>query len=500
MIRKKKFANVFRWRGWLSKAICAAGVVTLMTIAGTATRSDATTLCVNKKGSGGCYSTIQAAIDAVQSTDAPATIVVAPGKYTATCGGPACSVASISSSNPNGDFLVGLTLKCREVNGRSVVLDATGLDHAVYISDENGVKVQGCVAENAGREGILVEDSSNVTIRKNEVMDNDKSLSQSPPCPTFVPPNGSTIPYCCQSAGSTNFPEDNDDCGEGIHLRSVTASVVEGNSVHNNVGGILLTDETGPNEGNLIAGNVSRHNTLDCGITLASHTECTSGSTDVTGCTPLANAGYGVVYNSVVGNKSIGNGAAGVGAFANPGSPTDGGAATDASSNLISDNVLKNNGQPGVAIHVHAENGRANHNVVIENVISGNGGDGEAVPGSPPPGMGIEVLSNGSFGNSFGAASPILGTTISQNKVSGEPIDVWVGNTETSATVFLNDLNGAGKTGVRNDGTGTVVATDNWWNCPKGPGGGPSCSVVGGTGSAHVLSTPYLHHSISPED
>jgi hypothetical protein len=51
-----------------------------------------------------------------------------------------------------------------------------------------------------------------------------------PPCPTFVPPGGG-VKVCCPDAfagGPGNFPNDNDDCGEGIHLRSVTSSVVEG--------------------------------------------------------------------------------------------------------------------------------------------------------------------------------------------------------------------------------------------------------------------------------
>ncbi len=41
-------------------------------------------------------------------------------------------------------------------------------------------------------------------------------------------------------------PEAPGDCGETIHLVSVTDSIVEGNCVVNNVGGILLTDEFGP--------------------------------------------------------------------------------------------------------------------------------------------------------------------------------------------------------------------------------------------------------------
>lgn len=530
MTRRGTFVNFFQHHRRLAKVVCVAAAVAFLGIAGATERSDAatTTLYVRKKcgTATNCYTTVQAAIDAV--TTAGTTIVVAPGKYTATCQTAACSVASITST-AEPSVLDQLSLQCRPNGGRSVILDATGLDHAVYISGVTGVTVKGCVAENALREGILVEDSSNVTIKKNDVTNNDQDIAvtagQGPtgaPCPTFLSPGtpvtGGNVQQCCPDAytsgsGLGNFPEDNDDCGEGIHLRSVTDSVVQGNFVNKNVGGILLTDETGPNEHNLIAGNISKHNTLDCGITLASHTECTSGSTDATGCTSCqlgtpdcsgANNGYGVVYNSVVDNESIGNGGAGVGAFANPGSTLNGGAGTNASSNLISDNVLKNNGQPGVAIHVHAANGEANYNMIVENIINGNGGDSEAVPGpgsSPPPGIGIEVLSNGSFNPKagFGAASPIIGTTISQNKVSREPIDVWVGNTATDANVMLNDLKGAGKAGVQNDGTGTVTATDNWWNCPNGPGGGHSCSTVAGSGSSTVVSTPYLHRPVSPE-
>ena len=47
-------------------------------------------------------------------------------------------------------------------------------------------------------------------------------------------------------------------------------SVVD-NEVAYNSGGILITDETGPNQGNLISGNNVHDNPYDCGITLASH-------------------------------------------------------------------------------------------------------------------------------------------------------------------------------------------------------------------------------------
>ncbi|BDG01347.1 right-handed parallel beta-helix repeat-containing protein [Anaeromyxobacter oryzae] len=485
--------GVTRWA-----ALAAWSVPAILLVSGGTARA-AATACVAPSGAGGCATTIQAAIDAVSSTHT--TIVVKPGRYTATCSGPACSVAAIRSDASNASSLTGLTLRCAGGGGRGVTLDAKGLDHAVLVSGVDRVTVEGCVAENAAREGILVEDAREVHLARNEVAHNDQAITATvgqgtPPCPTFVPPQtpGTNAIVCCPDAfpgGPGNFPDDNDDCGEGIHLRSVVGAVVEGNSVHDNKGGILLTDETGQSRENLVTGNTSRDNQLaggDCGVTLASHLACAPGSSDATGCTlaPPVNGvfqGNGVVRNSVVGNVLRHNGAAGTGMFANPGIPP--GSATRSSGNLVSGNVIEDNGEPGVAIHVHAANGNADHNVIIGNVIRRNGGDEEAA-GASPPGMGIEIFSNGAFPG-FGPAAPIVGTTVTQNRISDEDIDVWVGNTETGATVFLNALVGRDATGVANTGTATVFAMDNWWGCPQGPGAA-GCSSTSG----NVVATPAL--------
>ncbi len=53
--------------------------------------------------------------------------------------------------------------------------------------------------------------------------------------------------------------------------------------------------------------------------------------------------------------------------------------------------------------------------------------------------------------------------------------------------VHLNDFEIHG-IGIDNLGTGTVDATENWWNCLTGPGS-PRCSTVAGSG---VNSTPWL--------
>jgi parallel beta-helix repeat protein len=455
-------------------------------------------LCVNPAGNDGCFATIQAAIDSVSAANT--TVVVRPGTYRAACTGPACSVAAISITAPNGSSLTGLRLECASSSkGHSVVLDATSLDHAVYVSGVNQVTIQGCVGKNAAREGILVENADNVHVANNEVENNDRAMAATfgqgnPPCPTFESPG--TPPgaiQCCPDAfsgGPGNFPQDNDDCGESIHLRSVTNSVVDGNSVHGNIGGILLTDETGPTDNNLITNNNSSYNLAfggDCGITLPSHLACSSGSTDATGCGFSASAGGGVFHNAVVRNVLKHNGALGTGLFANPGIPP--GVATKSYGNLIADNVIQDNGEPGIGIHVHAANGNADNNMIVGNIVSGNGGDSEA-EGSSPPNTGIEVLSNGNF-PPFSPAAPIVGTIISQNRVSNEAIDLWVGNTATDANAFLNDLVGSGAIGVENAGTGTVTATDDWWGCPQGPGSA-GCSSTSGI----VVSSPFLSHSV----
>jgi parallel beta-helix repeat protein len=105
--------------------------------------------------------------------------------------------------------------------------------------------IEGLAVEDAYGEGILAQGLAvpltHVTIRGNRVTGNDLGN-----------PSGgviSTSPYAeCNGAGG--IPG---DCGEGIHLWAVADSAVIGNVSSHNSGGILLTDETGPTHGNLIA-------------------------------------------------------------------------------------------------------------------------------------------------------------------------------------------------------------------------------------------------------
>ncbi len=209
--------------------------------------------------------------------------------------------------------------------------------------DSAGTSFSGFTVKHAPAEGILAALTSNVRIADNVVKFNDKGATE-----TYSPQ-----PFECQAQGPVPG-----DCGEAIHLMSVADSKVLRNNVHDNVGGILLSDEVGPNHDNLVAYNTARNNKLDCGITLPSHNP--AATTDPTK--------GGVYHNTIFDNVSIGNGGAGVGMFA----AAEGMASYD---NLVISNVLRNNGEAGVAIHSHTSGQNVSGNVVVANTISGNGAD-----------------------------------------------------------------------------------------------------------------------------
>lgn len=236
------------------------------------------------------------------------------------------------------------------------VIDATGLDNGIVISGPGaaGTTVDNFMVENANAEGILAVATWGLNIVDNELLHNDQT------------PGNADLPQCNPPAP---LPP---DCGEGLHLNAVSNSQIVGNNIHDNIGGILVTDEAGPSHGNLIEANIARDNKVDCGITLPSHN-------------PLAvsDPSRGGVYdNTIIGNLSEGNGGAGVGMFA----PGPGMGSYD---NFVYGNQLLNNGEAGVAIHGHAPGQKLSGNVIIGNTISGNGVDPDADSGQP---VGIAFL------------------------------------------------------------------------------------------------------------
>jgi hypothetical protein len=333
----------------------------------------AATLCVNPGGTGGCFSTISAAVAAASPND---TVKVAAGTYTE-------------------DVVIGKTLSLVGASRSTTIIDATGLSNGVYIDglDNAGlsnVVVTGFTVENANFEGILVTNASNVTVWGNIVANNDKSLEPAIPACPGIPAFETGEAF---------------DCGEGVHLLGVDHSIVANNLVENNAGGILLSDDTGQTHDNLVTGNVSRNNPFDCGIVMASHAPA-PGSTA---------PHHGVVHNTIADNESIHNGFQVPGAGAGAGLSADGSGPGLISGNVVIHNKLINNGIPGVAFHSHAPGDTFADNMIVANQISGNGADlfDTATPG--PTGINV----NSGFG-----FSPIAGTLISQNVIDHEAFEV----------------------------------------------------------------------------
>lgn len=397
--------------------------------------------CVNPNGKAGCYSTIGAAVAAA----APgSTIKVAQGIY-------------------KEDVVIDKSLSLIAADLSNPVIDATGLANGIYVDglDNPGlsnVVVSGFTIKNANFEGILVTNASNIILSDNRVLNNNLSLN--------------IVETTCPGQPAFETGEDF-DCGEGIHIMGVAFSKVVDNTIKNNSGGILISDDTGQTHDNLIKGNLVKDNAYDCGITLASHAPA-PGSTD---------PHLGIVNNTVADNQSIHNGFQVPGAGAGVGIFSDGSGKGTVSGNVITRNEIRNNGIAGVAFHSHvgpnfhlpADN--LNDNVIVDNHISGNGADtgDTATPG--PTGINI---------NSGGGGTPITGTVIRGNAIEQESVDVAV-NTPTEVELHRNNLLG-GQIGVDNLGSGTVIATNNYWGCFEGPGS-KKCSSVSGSG---VTFVPFL--------
>ena len=255
--------------------------------------------------------------------------------------------------------------------------------------------------------------------------------------------------------------------------------------MHNNSGGILITDETGPDHDNLITGNTVTRNGYACGITLASHPAASLAN-------PTTPFNFGVYHNTVSGNEVSFNGllsgaGAGVGIYApGPGSQTYG--------NMVIGNTLESNGLPGVAMHNHAAPPGApaisfNDNSIIGNTIRFNAADTEDAATAGPTGINIYSL------------TPMTGTVIAQNQVDNEAIDLAVNVALAGSTgpaqiqAHLNNFVPYGFrpriVGISNTGAAQVDGAENWWGCTSDPSqssGLLRCAAV----TSGVTTSPWL--------
>jgi hypothetical protein len=397
----------------------------------------AATLCVNPGGAAGCYATIGAAVSAAKPNDQ---INVGIGQYME-------------------DVVINKPLSLVGAGAESTIINAKGFANGIYVDGlDNGgltdVLISGFTVLNANFEGILVTNTSYIVITRNHVANNDQSVN-------FAAATCPGQPIFETSEG--------DDCGEGIHLVGVDHAVVSNNESELNAGGVLLTDETGYTHDNLIAGNSVHDNTLDCGITLASHPPSPQAASKLP---------YGVFNNTIQGNNVSGNGiageGAGVGLYApGPGNQTFG--------NKVIGNVITNNGLPGVVMHNHAAPPGApavnmNDTMIVGNYISGNGADLQ------------DSATSGTAGINIYSVAPVYGMVIAENTIDHEQIGV-VMNSPGVMELHMNNLPGAG-VGVQGV-AGIVHGSMNYFGCVGGPGT-TGCSTASGSavGSSPSLSAP----------
>jgi parallel beta-helix repeat protein len=314
---------------------------------------------------------------------------------------------------------VTITKPVQVVGVGKPVLDATGHMNGFVLvgAGATGAAVRGFVVEGADQEGIIALRTSSVTISNNVVRGNNRGV-------TATHPKGE-----CAAQGEVPG-----DCGEGIHLMSVTHSKVLRNTVTGNLGGILLTDEFGPTAGNLISKNHVFRNLYDCGITVASHSD-----------RAISPAGQrepdlgGIYGNRIVGNISDGNGTKGEGAGILLAAAAPGGAVYN---NHVTFNEASGNGLPGITLHSHAPMQDISGNVIAGNHLSNNAlTANKGQPGDPDAGLTrtANILV-------FSAVVPVS-VTIRGNTLDNADIGVWL-SPNVSATDLPTNTFGSG-VGVR---------------------------------------------------
>jgi Right handed beta helix region len=286
--------------------------------------------------------------------------------------------------------------------GKSVV-DATGKDNAFLVqgAGADGALVKGFVAEHATFEGILAMKTARVTIENNTVRNNNLGVKAAKPTGECAPVG--LIPG---------------DCGEGLHLMSVTHSVVSGNAVTANLGGILLTDELGPTAHNLISKNRVTNNQFDCGITVAGHNPNAFAAGK-----PQPSKG-GIYGNTISANVANGNGTKGEGGGILLAGAAPGTAVYD---NVVTSNTANGNGLAGVTLHSHAPGQDLNGNKITSNKLSHDGlaDTSEAEFGGPDfakkPGQTVGILI-------ASGATKLKGTVVSGNTISDTHFGIYTKN------------------------------------------------------------------------
>jgi parallel beta-helix repeat protein len=400
------------WRTGAACTVLVTGAVAALAAAPAFAKPAAVLYAAAGGGGGACTAKAPCSLSgALAAASSGATVHVRSGRYS---GG-----YTISKK-------VNLVAQGRVVLDASSSADGTGI-HIVGPGG-SGSTVRGFVVEKAKFEGILVGTSpgdanpvpapvTDVTLSHNWVLSNNAALGT---------PQGEC----------TDHPPVPGDCGGGIHLVATSNSTVEDNVVAYNADGILLTDEFGPTAHNVVRDNKVVDNRFECGIVLAGH----SGKA-VDPQTGQLTGDAGVFDNLVVNNVARYNGfKSGSGILLGGGAP-----GSAVYGNVVGGNFVDHNGHAGITIHQHLV-GDLNGNTIVNNTVGVNntlGDDDFAVVDSQT--TGIIVASGAPPGAKlppFLLPSPISGTVITGNTISGDDVGIWAYNVpgDFSSNTFAADV------------------------------------------------------------
>lgn len=377
----------------VSPAAASVRTTTTLYVAPTTTTTGEPKACTTAK-----YHTIPAALKAAVKGD---TVRVCAGTYdTETViqtGQKQQPTITTAAEVPSGVALAGMP---------GAEINAKGLDNGVTFFAATAASVSGFMVTGATGEGILAIASAQITIKNNSVEHNDNGKANSGW-------------FECQPNG--HVPG---DCGEGIHLLSSAYSSILNNKSMFNSGGVLLTDEFGPNFHNTVSGNLIEDNLYDCGVTVVSHNPAALSSTGV----PQPKKG-GTFDNTISNNMIISNGTAGEGAGVVFASAVSGGAAYN---NTVTGNEIAGNGLSGVTIHQHAPLTDVSGNVITGNWIGTNNISGD-------PGTGDSVTTGVLVDN--GGTHKVIKVTVTKNTIAWNTYGIYDdsgGGLTQSGNTFLH--------------------------------------------------------------
>jgi len=314
------------------------------------------------KAASGDYTTIQAAMDAINGDTTPTTLLVDPATY-----------GNLSFSYADNNWTIISTC-----GADSTIIDAGGSGRAVFTADSAGTEIDGFTVTNGGTDGIVTNGGS-ITVRNSKIHGNAESGVELQTTVSLIDSeiysngsggirtNGGTYTF-------TNLIIRNNTAsnGAGIFWQNLAAPATVTN--------VTIKDNSATSNGGAMYTNGGTVNITDCTITGNSAVSAagawylgsSSGHATVTNCVVADNttSGYGGGFTTNGGTLAINNSTL-VGNVAN--GNVGGMLRNQTGPTTISNSIIWNNSASGGG-HVAYSNGGS---VTIADSIIQNDGDGD---------------------------------------------------------------------------------------------------------------------------